>query len=284
MEQARSVRFLQEQHAEMLARLHQEIDSLKRENKDLHYKLIMNQTLQKDDVLTPTLSFDKPYSGCSSAAATVASRYSLKNRQQVEQPKKQEPSTEEQVLKVVQAEPDLPDPKVEKTIEQVPSREIREVAEKATSPIPSLSSQIRSGHSQVPASSSNPYLVNVLPSYIRKPPTLEECEIVIRQLWSINHMQAQELMYLKSYLQDILRNKRIPEDYLLASQIGNQEITRLPKVSLKDTAKKCLIVAPLPPAERAVLPALKQTLGNRFAERQKKTQAIQKNRLRRTLL
>ncbi|XP_019394689.1 PREDICTED: coiled-coil domain-containing protein 74A-like isoform X2 [Crocodylus porosus] len=280
MEQTRSVRFLQEQHAEMLARLHQEIDSLKRENKDLHYKLIMNQTLQKDDVLTPTLSFDKPYSGCSSAA----SRYSLKNRQQVEQPKKQESSTEEQVLKVVQTEPDLPDSKVEKTIEQVPSREIREVAEKATSPIPSLSSQIRSGHSQVPASSSNPYLVNVLPSYIQKPPTLEECEIVIRQLWSINHMQAQELMYLKSYLQDILRNKRIPEDYLLASQIGNQEITRLPKVSLKDKAKKCLIVAPLPPAERAVLPALKQTLGNRFAERQKKTQAIQKNRLHRTLL
>lgn len=40
----------------------------------------------------------------------------------MEQPKQQEPSTEEQVLKVVQTEPDLPDPKVEKTIEQVPSR------------------------------------------------------------------------------------------------------------------------------------------------------------------
>uniref|UniRef100_A0A7M4E168 Coiled-coil domain-containing protein 74A-like n=1 Tax=Crocodylus porosus TaxID=8502 RepID=A0A7M4E168_CROPO len=183
-------------------------------------------------------------------AATVASRYSLKNRQQVEQPKKQESSTEEQVLKVVQTEPDLPDSKVEKTIEQWYQHFL-------------------------PASSSNPYLVNVLPSYIQKPPTLEECEIVIRQLWSINHMQAQELMYLKSYLQDILRNKRIPEDYLCFKPLF---VTFLyPSIS-------SLIVAPLPPAERAVLPALKQTLGNRFAERQKKTQAIQKNRLHRTLL
>uniref|UniRef100_A0A7M4E114 Coiled-coil domain-containing protein 74A-like n=1 Tax=Crocodylus porosus TaxID=8502 RepID=A0A7M4E114_CROPO len=202
--QTRSVRFLQEQHAEMLARLHQEIDSLKRENKDLHYKLIMNQTLQKGKL-----------------------HFCVSHRT-------------------------------------------------ATSPIPSLSSQIRSGHSQVPASSSNPYLVNVLPSYIQKPPTLEECEIVIRQLWSINHMQAQEV-----------RLSQLSPNIIISTsmfQFRNQEITRLPKVSLKDKAKKCLIVAPLPPAERAVLPALKQTLGNRFAERQKKTQAIQKNRLHRTLL
>lgn len=38
---------------------------------------------------------------------------------------------------------------------------------------------------------------------------------------------------------------------------------------------------PLPAAERAVLPALKQTLGNAFAERQKRAQAVQRSRLQR---
>uniref|UniRef100_A0A2I3GQL5 Coiled-coil domain containing 74B n=1 Tax=Nomascus leucogenys TaxID=61853 RepID=A0A2I3GQL5_NOMLE len=43
----KSLQFLQQQHSEMLAKLHEEIEHLKRENRDLHYKLIMNQTSQK---------------------------------------------------------------------------------------------------------------------------------------------------------------------------------------------------------------------------------------------
>ncbi|XP_043354088.1 coiled-coil domain-containing protein 74B isoform X2 [Dermochelys coriacea] len=264
MDLERSLKFLQQQHAETLMKLHEEIEYLKREN--------------KGDNLTPTL-FDKLHSRQGSAV----SRYSLTNRQQMDQPKKQKLNTEEQVISMVQGESEPPCPKVEKPQEEVFSREDREVSDKITSPVLSLPSQVRSGHAQVPPASSNPFLVNVLPSHIRKPPTLEECEIVIHQLWNINHMQAQELMYLKSYLEDIHKNKRIPEDYLLASQIGNQEVSRLPKM-LKGTSKKCLIITPLPAAERAVLPALKQTLGNSFAERQKRTQAIQRSRLHRTVL
>ncbi|NP_001335975.1 coiled-coil domain-containing protein 74A isoform 10 [Homo sapiens] len=48
----KSLQFLQQQHSEMLAKLHEEIEHLKRENKDLHYKLIMNQTSQKKDSLS----------------------------------------------------------------------------------------------------------------------------------------------------------------------------------------------------------------------------------------
>lgn len=54
-------------------------------------------------------------------------------------------------------------------------------------------SQSRAGDVKIPSASSNPFLVNVLPSYMRKPPSLEECEVVIRQLWNINHMQMQEV-------------------------------------------------------------------------------------------
>ncbi|KAM7144845.1 coiled-coil domain-containing protein 74B-like isoform 1-T3 [Macrochelys suwanniensis] len=283
MDLERSLKFLQQEHAETLMKLHEEIEYLKRENKELHYKLIMNQQLQVKGDLTPTFS-DKFHSRQGSAAAAAAgSRYLLPNRQQMDQPKKQKLNTEEQVVNVIQGELEPPCTKEEKPREEVLSREDREVSDKITSPVLSLPSQIKSGQAQVPPASSNPFLVNVLPSHIRKPPTLEECENVIHQLWNINHMQAQELTYLKSYLEDIHKNKRIPEDYLLASQIGNQEVSRLPKM-LKGTSKKCLIITPLPAAERAVLPALKQTLGNSFAERQKRTQAIQRSRLRRTVL
>ncbi|XP_075754083.1 coiled-coil domain-containing protein 74B-like [Pelodiscus sinensis] len=283
MDLEKSLAFLQQQHAETLMKLHEEIENLRRENKELHYKLIMNESLhRRDGNLTP-VSSDKVHSRvCSAAAAAAVFRSSQTSKPQID-PSKQQKQNEEEVVSVVQGEPETLSPKEEKRLQEVISREEREVCHQMTSPVLSLPSHIRSKQAQVPPASSNPFLVNVLPSHIRKPPTLEECEIVIHQLWNINHMQAQELMYLKSYLEDIHKNKRIPEDYLLASQIGNKEVSRLPRM-LKDTAKKCLILTPLPAAERAVLPALKQTLGNRFAERQKRTQAIQRSRLRRTVL
>uniref|UniRef100_A0A8C9GUJ6 CCDC92/74 N-terminal domain-containing protein n=1 Tax=Piliocolobus tephrosceles TaxID=591936 RepID=A0A8C9GUJ6_9PRIM len=56
----KSLQFLQQQHSEMLAKLHEEIEHLKRENKGLHYKLIMNQTSQKKDENWPSCFPDGP--------------------------------------------------------------------------------------------------------------------------------------------------------------------------------------------------------------------------------
>uniref|UniRef100_A0A8C8RSZ7 Uncharacterized protein n=1 Tax=Pelusios castaneus TaxID=367368 RepID=A0A8C8RSZ7_9SAUR len=184
MDLERSLKFLQEQHAETLMKLHEEIEYLKRENKGKWINLFLDHF----------------------------------------------------------------------------SREDREISDKIISPVLSLPYQIRSGQAQVPPVSSNPFLVNVLPSHIRKPPTLEECEIVIHQLWNINHMQAQEV--------------RLESDFKASRFLS----------FLYPTLIYSLIVTPLPAAERAVLPALKQTLGNSFAERQKRMQAIQRSRLRRTVL
>uniref|UniRef100_A0A8C4VUN2 Coiled-coil domain-containing protein 74B n=1 Tax=Gopherus evgoodei TaxID=1825980 RepID=A0A8C4VUN2_9SAUR len=191
MDLERSLKFLQQQHAETLMKLHEEIEYLKREN--------------KGEVTFHTFN---PFPMCFIPCDQF-------------------------------------------------SREDREISDKITSPVLSLPCQIKSEQAQVPPASSNPFLVSVLPSHIRKPPTLEECEIVIHQLWNINHMQAQEVRLLP------------------------------PAQSTLFTAFKIqcfLILTPLPAAERAVLPALKQTLGNSFAERQKRTQAIQRSRLRRTVL
>lgn len=45
-----------------------------------------------------------------------------------------------------------------------------------------------------------------------------------------------------------------------------------------------LILSPIPVSERAILPALKQTLKNNFAERQKRLQVVQNRRLHRSVL
>ncbi|XP_039177143.1 coiled-coil domain-containing protein 74B isoform X4 [Crotalus tigris] len=257
----RSLQFLQEQHGETLRQLHQEIDRLKRRNQDLQYRLIMQPLLQQADAEAPE---QKAGEG--------------------------EPLAEEEAAPegTPEWERDAgglsPEPQAA-TAAAAPGRDIVAVCERRMSPLslprPSAS-QSRDGDVRIPAASSNPFLVNVLPSYMRKPPSLEECEVVIRQLWNINHMQMQELMYLRSCLDDIHKTKRIPEDYMLAGQLGSQESTKLPR--MRNAPKKCRILTPLPAAERAVLPALKQTLGNAFAERQKRAQAVQRNRLHRTAL
>uniref|UniRef100_A0A8C8VII2 Uncharacterized protein n=1 Tax=Pelusios castaneus TaxID=367368 RepID=A0A8C8VII2_9SAUR len=221
MDLERSLKFLQEQHAETLMKLHEEIEYLKRENKESEKEAGKSLTFSSNKLGWKWINLFLDHF----------------------------------------------------------SREDREISDKIISPVLSLPYQIRSGQAQVPPVSSNPFLVNVLPSHIRKPPTLEECEIVIHQLWNINHMQAQELMYLKSYLENIHKNKRIPEDYLESDFKASRFLS-----FLYPTLIYSLIVTPLPAAERAVLPALKQTLGNSFAERQKRMQAIQRSRLRRTVL
>ncbi|XP_036598227.1 coiled-coil domain-containing protein 74B-like isoform X1 [Trichosurus vulpecula] len=214
----KSLQFVQQQHADTLLSLHAEVDQLRRDNRDLHYKLIMNQKPQRKEDGAPTSTL-----------------------------------------------------------------------------IPMMSCQPPFKHILGITSSLK------LPPHTRKLSTLRQCELVIRQLWNANHLQAQELQRLKSVLEDgtgqtadglpATHSKRAFGEknthqcaFSAGSCARHQEGMQFPKVADKSAAKKCLILAPIPGPERAVLPALKQTLRNSFAERQKKMQAIQSRRLHRTVL
>ncbi|XP_074255879.1 coiled-coil domain-containing protein 74B isoform X2 [Saimiri boliviensis] len=122
-----------------------------------------------------------------------------------------------------------------------------------------------------------------LPPHLRKPTTLQQCEVLIRQLWNANLLQAQELQHLKSLLEGSQRPQVVPEE-AGSSSPRDQEAMQFPKISTKSLPKKCLLLSPMPVAERAILPALKHTLKNNFAERQKRLQAMQKRRLHRSVL
>uniref|UniRef100_A0A8C6ZEH4 Coiled coil protein 74 C-terminal domain-containing protein n=1 Tax=Nothoprocta perdicaria TaxID=30464 RepID=A0A8C6ZEH4_NOTPE len=194
----------------------------------------------------------------------------------------------------VPGEPELQ----EKLPEEAPPRydqlssmqQFTKVSDKATSPIASLTSPDTPTATQFPAASSSSFPVNALPSWDWKPPTVAECQIIIHQLWSINQMQAQQVppkllfpeLLAAQHNHCIFLQQSNQSMYLQTFLFRNPEVTRLPKVPHKDTPRKSLVAAPVPLGKKAILPPLKQTLGNSFVERQKRTQAVQRSRLHRT--
>ncbi|XP_025893233.1 coiled-coil domain-containing protein 74B [Nothoprocta perdicaria] len=202
----RGLAFVRQLHAETLAKLHEEVEQLRRRNRDLQYQLIMAGPPDNTASTSPSA---KTSSRHCSACDSTASQHLLKQRLQKKQSRKHKQSAE------VPGEPELQ----EKLPEEAPPREHREVSDKATSPIASLTSPDTPTATQFPAASSSSFPVNALPSWDWKPPTVAECQIIIHQLWSINQMQAQQIEYLESCLEKIHKTKRIPGDYLI-TQIG----------------------------------------------------------------
>ncbi|XP_016804902.3 coiled-coil domain-containing protein 74B isoform X3 [Pan troglodytes] len=258
----KSLQFLQQQHSEMLAKLHEEIEHLKRENKDLHYKLIMNQTSQKKDSLS-TSSFQSVKSISNSGKARPQPGSFNKQDSKADVPQKAD----------LEEEPLLHNSKLDK-VPGVQGQARKEKAEASNAGAACMGNSQHQGR-QMGAGAHPPM---ILPLPLRKPTTLRQCEVLIHELWNTNLLQTQELQHLKSLLEGSQRSQAAPEE---ASFPRDQEATHFPKVSTKSLSRKCL--SP-PVAERAILPALKQTPKNNFAERQKRLQAMQKRRLHHSVL
>ncbi|XP_030656774.1 coiled-coil domain-containing protein 74B isoform X4 [Nomascus leucogenys] len=250
----KSLQFLQQQHSEMLAKLHEEIEHLKRENRDLHYKLIMNQTSQKKDSLS-TSSFQSVKSISNSGKARPQPGSFNKQDLKADVPEKAD----------LEDEPRLHNSKLDK-VPGVQGQARKEKAEASNAGAACMGSSQHQGR-QMGAGAHPPM---ILPLPLRKPTTLRQCEVLIRELWNTNLLQTQE-----SLLEGSQRPQAAPEE---ASFPRDQETMHFPKVSTKSLSKKCLLLSP-PVAERAILPALKQTPKNNFAKRQKRLQAMQKRHL-----
>uniref|UniRef100_A0A667WYL0 Si:ch211-222n4.2 n=1 Tax=Myripristis murdjan TaxID=586833 RepID=A0A667WYL0_9TELE len=169
----RDIQFLQEQHKDTLQKLHAEVDYLRRENKELHYTLIMD----------PPKSSRKGNIGeCTKTLGS--SRYDFGGE-----------------------------------------------------PKGGLITSLQ------------PLRIHSSPTHPPRAPTLEECEVIIRQLYNANSMQSQEVRHLG--------------------------------VLLKST---CFLFPRSAPRNAGVtLPALKQSLSSSIAERQRRSQAVQRTRLKRTV-
>ncbi|XP_072875672.1 coiled-coil domain-containing protein 74B isoform X1 [Chlorocebus sabaeus] len=283
----KSLQFLQQQHSEMLAKLHEEIEHLKRENKDLHYKLIMNQTSQKKGqeastgvlrVAAPTLCSPADSLSTSSFPSVKSISNSGQARPQPGSFNKQDSKADAPQKADLEEEPLLHNSKLDK-VPGVQGQARKEKAEASTAGAACMGSSQHQGRQMMGAGAHPPMS---LPLHLRKPTTLKQCEVLIRELWNTNLLQTQELQHLRSLLERSQRPQAAPEE-AGSSSPRDQEAMHFPKVSTKGLSKKCLLLSP-PVAQRAVLPALKQTPKNNFAERQKRLKAMQTRRLRRSVL
>ncbi|KAL1253106.1 hypothetical protein QQF64_017799 [Cirrhinus molitorella] len=250
----RNIDFLQNQHKETLEKLHCEIDSLKRENKELQYKLIME---------LPNSSSKRSSRIICKQHHTERNKFQRDRRNYLEQ-------TLEETCS----------PQVTEISSHLQCRETRSnflTADKTEGPSEDKAGFITSLH---------PLMIQCSTSQVPRPPTLQECEVIIRQLYNANSLQSQEILRVKAVLKDIVFNKKITaENYILTKayladgkRADNSDT--FPQLSLQ-TLPKGLPVSQASKAEKVILPALKQTLNN-IADRHRRTQAVQRRRLQRT--
>ncbi|XP_064650782.1 coiled-coil domain-containing protein 74B-like isoform X1 [Lineus longissimus] len=325
----KSIHFLRQQHFEILSSLHEEIDALKKENKELQFKIIMKQ----NSMPTPPQSasrivrkrLERSKEREKSASSVESSRTGGSARGG-----KLDSGTSDFESGSTELHVHMSELTASETIELSNEGSIK--SEKDQPKLYVLQEKIKELKMQLQeARNKNIYLTQVLEEEQKKSskkysgsgstaaetvedvdltthpitvtnqvtgtrqPSASDYEAIIRQLQGLNEKQSNELSRLKSDLRDVLYSQKwTPDAYLIAkAYVADEEEDgkqgKLPKIQLKNPSRKMPNVAYLPkappPADNAMqLPAMRQTLGNRAAERKKRTQILQKARLRKEVL
>ncbi|XP_069135505.1 coiled-coil domain-containing protein 74A-like isoform X2 [Argopecten irradians] len=293
----RSIMFLRQQHQEVLKSLHDEIEILKKENKDLHFKIVMSQKQhqEKQSANSQRDSSKDHNDGNSRALEKEFSSNSLIS-QTLELSSSAGRSREDRLdeLKIIFLEEEIKE--LKHALRDLKNRnnfltqrleQEEEHKKKQQAKIESLQYQVAQGGGPMAEKIATGNL-NIF-SNPNRPPTLTECEVVIRHLQSINEQQTHELERLKSDLRDVLySHKWTPDAYLLAKAYiaeddakDKEEKRALPK--LKNPSRKLPDIAYIQ-RDTVNLPALKQTVSNKAIERRKRTQILQKARLHKEIL
>lgn len=303
----RSVVFLKQQHSEVLKHLHEEIEGLKKENKDLQFKIVMSQKSQhekrsagsqrsdskekqtRNDV---SRGLDKEYSSNSMISQTIDYTSSAGQLREDRLDELKIIFLEEEIkeLKHALRESRNRNNYLSQLLEQA-----EEIKKKQQSRIETLQFQVTQGGGPLAEQIASGNL-NLF-SNPSRPPSLAECEAVIRHLQAVNANQAHELDRLKSDLRDVLySHKWTPDAYLLAKAYIAEDDAKeqdqkdkvsaaaaLPKIALKNPSRKLPDIAYIR-KDNLALPALKQTVSNKATERRKRTQILQKARLRNEII
>lgn len=135
--------------------------------------------------------------------------------------------------------------------------------------------------------SLQPLMIQCSPTQPPRPPTLQECEVLIRQLYNANSLQSQEILHIKAVLRDIIFSRKIsPENYIITkAYLGSGDragdTARFPNLPFRQLQKR-IPLSQASVAKRVILPALRQSQGTSLAERQRRAQAV-RGHLKRTV-
>ncbi|XP_035523998.1 coiled-coil domain-containing protein 74B [Morone saxatilis] len=244
----KNIQFLQQQHKETLEKLHAEIEYLRRENKELQYKLIMEPPKSSRKGMTHSRRGVRPPTQGSEAHTGLYLEEQLQDTR----------PSQDQALSIGESGETL------RSARQDPGPEVKGGL----------------------ITSLQPLRIHSSPSHPPRAPTLQECEVIIRQLYNANSLQSQEIIRVKALLRDIVLSKKItPENHILTKAYlvdgtrKSSEEKKFPKLGLQTFPEKMSG----PSQSGVVLPALKQSLGSSIADRQRRTRAVQRDRFKRTV-
>ncbi|XP_036923386.1 coiled-coil domain-containing protein 74A-like isoform X3 [Sturnira hondurensis] len=232
----KSLQFLQQQHSETLVKLHEEIEHLKRENKELHYKLIMNQKQQKKGSSSnSSFQSSKPISNSAVSANPQGKARpqpsSKKQDLKAEVPQKTDLEEKNSAAALLRSKADKP-------------TGIQGLAKDEEVKTFNLEATVAAGSQYKGKQVMGAHPLMSLPPHLRKPTSVQQCEVIIRQLWNANLLQAQELQHLKSLLEGTQRSSQVtPEEP--GPRSTDQEASQLPKVPTKGVSKKWPVSAAL---------------------------------------
>ncbi|XP_059171894.1 uncharacterized protein LOC131952964 [Physella acuta] len=254
----RSLLFLRQQHAELLHSLHQEVEALKKENKDLQFKIVMSQKPLTTDTEGGT---DKTSSGKTEEMKIIFLEEAIKELKNALQESRKKNQYLTQLLQ--QAE---------------------EQKERQKGTIDAMRFERNQGETVEIETST----VSMPVADVTQPLTLAQSQAMIKHLQQVNAQQSHELDRLKLDLRDVLySHKWTPDAFLMAKayiaaddrkegEKGSR--SSLPRIPLKNPMRKIPDLAYV--KENVSLPALHLSVGNQAVERKKRTQELQKAKLR----
>ncbi|XP_061589423.1 uncharacterized protein LOC133454713 [Cololabis saira] len=166
----RNIQFLQQQHQQTLEQLHAEIDYLRRENKELQYKMIMKASDSSRKGLTNSR---RTYKATVRSSGACPSLY-LEPLQDTRPLQGQESGFAEGI--------------------KVPGSVRLDHGADTKGPL---------------ITSLHPLQIRSNPSHPPRAPTLQECQVIIHQLSNANRSQSQEIICMKTVRRDIVLSKKI---------------------------------------------------------------------------
>nr|XP_039262537.1 uncharacterized protein LOC120338692 [Styela clava] len=262
----KSIQFLQDQHANTLKKLHEELDFLKRENKELQFKMLLAH--RGNTPLPPSSKQTQE-----SDIKTLLLQEEVKDLQQALQ------------------ESTLKNKEMQHAIFMLQSQG-KNTGERHSSGDGERTKTHRRKYSVSSLSTPLPLNATLNPLQIRegvnetsRVPSMSECETIIQRLHEVNCQQLAELSRLRNDMRISSRNST-PEPYI-SKTVGladNESFsdTRLPRIPVKPIGKKSIKSASSALEVKISLPALTNTISSNIADRQKRQNALQKQKNNKT--
>ncbi|XP_005096157.1 coiled-coil domain-containing protein 74A isoform X2 [Aplysia californica] len=287
----RSLLFLRQQHSDVLHSLHEEVESLKKENKELQFKIVMSQKAAKamrEEKLKEKRERGEAESTDQGDNSSVSSFSKL-----LDAPERSREEDKNEEMKIVFLEEEVKELKhalretrnknqyLTQLLEQAEEQRKRQQGafdalkyemDQGDEGLTETAEQIASGSPPVQSNG--------------QPLSLQQCHAIIKHLQQVNDQQSHELDRLKLDLRDVLySHKWTPDAYLMAKAYVAEDDRKedekggsLPRIPLKNPSRKLPEIAYI--RENVSLPALRQTVGNKAVERRKRTQVLQRAKLR----